>query len=96
MPNKLPDDVGMLMELKARGFASGIPNWDYDDSYMIEFGRQKGGFILTNDRYNDHIRSLDGKIVEREKLKEWIRNNCISYTFIHDELIPNPDFLKNL
>jgi ribonuclease ZC3H12 len=49
---------------------------------------------MTNDRYNDHIKSLDGNILEREKLKEWIRNNCISYTFIKDELVPNPDFMK--
>lgn len=51
---------------------------------------------MTNDRYNDHIKSLDGNIIEREKLKEWIRNNCISYSFLQNELVPNPDFLKRI
>lgn len=45
--------------MKNKGYASGVPNWNYDDSYMISFAREKGGLILTNDRYNDHIRSLE-------------------------------------
>lgn len=49
---------------------------------MIKYARDKQGLIMTNDRYNDHIRSLDSNVAERERLKEWIRNNCISYTFI--------------
>lgn len=49
---------------------------------MIDYARKKEGYILTNDRYNDHIRSLESNIIERERLKEWIRNNCISYTFL--------------
>jgi len=27
-------------------------------------------------------------------LRQWIRKNCISYTFIQNELVPDPDFLK--
>ena len=68
--------------MKSKGYAYGVPNWNYDDSYMISHAREKGGMILTNDRYNDHIRALESNIVERERLKEWIRNNCISYTFL--------------
>lgn len=49
---------------------------------MISYAREKNALILTNDRYNDHIKSLETKIIERERLKEWIRNNCISYTFL--------------
>ncbi|CAD8104596.1 unnamed protein product [Paramecium sonneborni] len=94
--NKLPDDVKLLLEMKNKGYAYGVPNWNYDDSYMIQFAREKGGLILTNDRYNDHIRALESNIVERERLKEWIRNNCISYTFLQNELVPNPDQLKRI
>ncbi|CAD8169152.1 unnamed protein product [Paramecium octaurelia] len=94
--NKLPDDVKLLLEMKNKGYAYGVPNWNYDDSYMIQYAREKGGLILTNDRYNDHIRALESNIVERERLKEWIRNNCISYTFLQNELVPNPDQLKRI
>lgn len=31
----MPDDVKMLIEIKNKGYASGVPNWNYDDSYMI-------------------------------------------------------------
>lgn len=31
----MPDDVKMLIEIKSKGYASGVPNWNYDDSYMI-------------------------------------------------------------
>lgn len=57
--NKLPDDVKLLIEMKNKGYASGVPNWNYDDSYMIKYARDKNGLILTNDRYNDHIRGLE-------------------------------------
>jgi len=49
---------------------------------MIDLARKKNGFIVTNDRYNDHIKTLDNNIMEREKLREWIKNNCINFTFI--------------
>lgn len=83
-----------MQELKEKGYAIGIPNWNNDDSYMIEYARDKKGYILTNDRYNDHIVFYENDSKLREKLKTFVRNNCVSFTFIKDELIPDPDFLK--
>lgn len=51
----IPDDVDLLIELKDKELAFGTPNWNYDDSYMIDFAKKKGAYIVTNDRYNDHI-----------------------------------------
>ena len=48
---------------------------------------------MTNDRYNDHIDSVKN-IVEKERLKDWIKNNCINYTFISGELCPDPEIMK--
>jgi ribonuclease ZC3H12 len=62
---------------------------------MIKYARDKQGCIMTNDRFNDHIESMNSNVVERERLKEWIRNNCVNYTFIQGELVPNPEFLKS-
>lgn len=37
---------------------------------------------MTNDRFNDYINYHSFNHKEREKAKNWIRNNTISYTFI--------------
>jgi len=29
----IPDDVNLLHELRDKGYANGIPNWNNDDSY---------------------------------------------------------------
>ena len=41
--------------LKEKGLATGIPNWNYDDSYLIQYAKQKKAYIISNDRFNDHI-----------------------------------------
>jgi hypothetical protein len=28
-------------------------------------------------------------------LREYLKTNCMKFTFIKDDFIPNPDFLKN-
>lgn len=33
--NKLPDDVKLLQEIKNKGYAYGVLNWNCDNSYMI-------------------------------------------------------------
>jgi len=92
----IPDDVNLLLELKAKGIAFGIPNWNYDDSYIIEYAKNKGAFIVTNDRYNDHIQNYSKNDINKKKtLKEWIRNHCISFAFIGKDFIPDPDFINN-
>lgn len=37
--NKLPDNVDLLVKLKNEKKAVGIPDKDYDDTYMIEYAR---------------------------------------------------------
>ncbi len=44
-----------MFKINLKGYATGIPNWNYDDSYMIDYARKKDAFSMTNDRYNDHI-----------------------------------------
>ena len=54
---KIPDDISLLLSMKEKGLVSGIPNWVYDDSFIIDFARRKNAFIVTNDRYNDYIQN---------------------------------------
>lgn len=43
-------------------------------------------------RYNDHI---DKQKTEKDKAQDrrFIRDHCISFTFVRDEFMPNPDFV---
>lgn len=91
----IPDDVDLLIDLKSKGFLFGVPNWNYDDSFIIDYAKKKQAYIVTNDRYNDHIEKYSkGDQTRKKKLKDWVRNNCISFTFVGKEFIPNPDFLN--
>lgn len=54
------------------------------------------GCIVTNDRYNDHIekaKNEKGNKARKERLK-WIRDHCISFTFVRDDFLPvNSNFI---
>jgi len=86
------DNLPQLMELVEQGRVVLTPAQDYDDSYCIEYAKNHNGFIVTNDRYNDHIEKQPS---EREKAvdRKFIRDHSISFTFIRDEFMPNPDFV---
>ena len=30
---------------------------------------------------------------DKRARREWVRSHCISYTFVGDEFVPNPDFM---
>eukprot|EP00298_Acanthocystis_sp_HF-20_P009528 c18361_g1_i4.p1 GENE.c18361_g1_i4~~c18361_g1_i4.p1 ORF type:complete len:526 (+),score=180.09 c18361_g1_i4:69-1646(+) len=79
---KLPTDIGLLRSLYQSGVIVATPGRDYDDSYCIEYARRHGGYVVTNDQYRD----------QKQTLKEFISKHCISYTFVGDEFLPNPDF----
>jgi len=65
------------------------PPQDYDDSYLIKYAEKKDAVILSNDRYRDWIE----KATDVEKAKKWRDRHVISFTFILDEFMPNPDFM---
>ena len=48
------------------------------------------GYIISNDRYWDHINKLEGRV--KAKATKWIREHCISFTWVGNEFVPNPDF----
>ena len=47
------------------------------------------GVIVTNDLYRDHVDKHKG---DRRQLRQWLKTHCISYTFVLDDFLPNPDF----
>jgi hypothetical protein len=85
-------DLTMLKDLVDKSLVILTPPQDYDDSYCIFWARKNDAIIVTNDRYWDHIDKHTNNS-EKKKIKKWIRNHCMSYTFVKNEFLPNPDFL---
>lgn len=85
--SKIPDDIQLLRDLSDQGLLITTPPQDYDDSYIIQYAMNHGGFIVSNDRFRDHKRK------ESSKVRNWLKTHLISFTFILDEFMPNPDFV---
>ncbi|KAH3761254.1 ribonuclease zc3h12d [Pelomyxa schiedti] len=83
------DDPELLQKLVNQELVVLTPPQDYDDSYTIKWAMDNNACIVTNDRYWDHI---DKSGTDKPKVKKWLRNHCISFTFVRDEFLPNPDF----
>ena len=58
------------------------PARDEDDTYMLEYARSRGGYVLSNDLFREHLTSA--------ALREWAQGHVISYAWRGDELVPNP------
>lgn len=52
--------------------------------------RRHDAYIVTNDRYRDHVDKQPE--AARPRVIRWLREHCISFTFVKDEFLPNPDF----
>ncbi len=95
-PNKhgkkrvLPDNLSYLYGLVSKGLVVKSPPQDYDDSYCIQYAKTHNAFIVSNDMFRDYIDNIKDK-AERETEKNWRDVKCISFTFIGDEFLPNPD-----
>ena len=86
----VPDNIEYLNELNAKKLIVQTPAQDYDDSYCIQYCKEKSAYIVTNDLYRDYLeKKTDNRIRETERL--WILEKRISFTFHQDEFMPNPD-----
>ena len=66
------------------------PPQDYDDSYTIEYAkRHPPSFIVTNDLFRDHVNKHTHN---KRQLRAWLKSHCMSFMFVGDEFVPNPDF----
>lgn len=89
-----PDTVENLKKLVNDGILITTPSKDYDDSYMIQYARSHSGYIVTNDMFRDYINKAENK----EEATKWVREHTISFTFVGDEFLPNPEshYSKNV
>lgn len=91
-PSKLPDDVILLNKMVEEGLIIPTPSQDYDDSYCIKYAGRHNGCVVSNDLYRDHIENMDGPKEQKIAMKSWLYAHRISFTWVGDEFLPNPDF----
>jgi hypothetical protein len=89
------DDTEILDRLWKTDKLSLVPSCEEDDLYIIGYAFERGGFIVSNDLFADHIRSIE---VEQKKMAffDWLQTHRCGYTFVHDGLVVNPDSLLGL
>ncbi len=71
------------------------PSQDYDDSYCIEYAKSHAGYIVTNDKFRDHVDGI-ADLDKRRMERQWLSQHRIGFTFRGDEFLPNPgsDFFR--
>ncbi|RQM29542.1 hypothetical protein B5M09_000563 [Aphanomyces astaci] len=90
-PTKLPDDVTLLQAMKQEGLVIATPPQDYDDSYCIQYAGTHDGCLVTNDLFRDHLDNIKPSH-KRGAMRDWLKAHRISFTWVGDEFLPNPDF----
>lgn len=86
----VPDDIDYLNKLYSQKLVVQTPADTYDDSFCIQYCKEKNAFIVTNDLFRDYVDKIsDNRKKESEKM--WIKDRRIGFTFHEDEFIPNPD-----
>jgi len=43
----------------ARGWSSGTPSQDYDDSYCITYAKRHDGYVISNDMYRCVVEAIE-------------------------------------
>ena len=91
---KVADDVPLLRELEQQGKVVVTPSQDYDDAYCIAYARERPpACIVTNDMYRDYVEAEGRRGRSMKDADAWRRSHLISYTFLMDEFLPNPEFM---
>jgi len=90
---KVADDVPLLRKLEEEGRLLLTPPQDYDDSYCLSLAQSKGGCVVSNDLYRDYVDLVAKRGGDARQASAWCRSHVISYTFLSDEFLPNPDFV---
>ena len=83
------DDWELLDNHRRFGTIVLVPPGDNDDLYILTHARIQNGFVISNDHFQDHIKSLESNDI-RLSTEIWIHEHRISYTFINKKFMINP------
>lgn len=90
--SKIPDDIVMLRAMVREGVLVPTPPQDYDDSYCIQYAGLHNGCVVTNDLFRDHVQNMEGPRERKEAMRAWLKAHQISFTWVQNEFLPNPNF----
>ena len=83
------EDFGIFKRLRTESTLFCAPAGDHDDLYVIDYAFRTNGYIVTNDKFRDHSES-------RGLSTKYVENRTISFMWINNEFIPNPDDISRL
>lgn len=75
------DEVEALQQLAAFSILSIVPSGDSDDAYILNYARDNNGYVISNDLFHDHLRSLEVQSV-RSSMNVWLSEHRCGYAFI--------------
>lgn len=74
------DEVEALQQLAAYSILSIVPSGDSDDAYILNYARDNNGYVISNDLFHDHLRSLEVQSV-RSSMNVWLAEHRCGYAF---------------
>lgn len=80
----IADDLELLKKLIKADKVILIPSKDSQYSYLVNYAQEKKAVIVSNDK-NLFIKDNPGK-------SNWIQAHCLTFVFVQNDFIPNPDF----
>ena len=83
------EDFGIFKRLRNESVLFCAPSGDHDDLYLIDYANRTNGFIVSNDKFRDHRES-------RGLSASYVQNRKITYMWINNEFIPNPDDISRI
>ena len=84
------EDIQILEKLYKSRKLSLVPAGDHDDVYILSYCREKSGFVVSNDRFQDHLAGMEDPDLQSDAA-HWLRTNRCGYTFVGDEFTLNAD-----
>lgn len=86
----MTDEVEALHRLAACSLLSIVPSGDNDDAYILNYARDNNGYVISNDLFHDHLRSIEVDSV-RTSMRVWLADHRCGYSFTsRQQFIFNP------
>lgn len=88
----ITDDVVKLESMVRAGEVISVKTGTHDDAVMISYARQHHGYIVSNDLFNDHVRSMKRRDEQiGAELSDFVETFRAGFTFVQGEFVLSPD-----
>lgn len=87
--DRVADDPELLKKLEDQGRLAFTPAGAHDDHFVLSYAMIKDIDIISNDRFQKEISEQETQADVR-RLRTFLNEHLIPYTFIHGQFVPNP------